>query len=281
MIKVEQIEVYNFEGAVRGMRNPLKSHHRSDTVFELMLRHGEEHARVETKIGKNDLGLMQKLYRAGTEHRKYLRQIFVSMDIIAPLYWWKEMDQYRINVTTNSCSTMHRLLSKPFEMEDFSFDRLPGYKINDKYKYADLVNVYEEVARPWIDTLNELRDAWFNEEDSDKKKHIWYAIIQLLPSSYNQRRTVTMNYENAVTIIHQRSGHKLDEWRDFCKTLERLPYLQEITRGEYGNTLITCKDCKHCKEKFFDDEKTYGKFCDISHIAMKSDDYCSKAVRRV
>lgn len=390
MIKVEKIETWGFEHAIRGMRNPKNSWDRSDSYFEDTID-------VNSKaysIGENDLNLMRQLYKGGSEHRKYLRQIFVSMDITAPLYWWKEMDQYRINVTTDSCSTMHRLLSKPFEMEDFSFDKLPGYKvnvkqfvpeiseemvakevwirydadydvscygrvrhnfknhyrllggskhkdgyifvtlhgkqiplhrivaklfhgqdykdglivnhidgnkqnnfannlewvtqsdnvkhsyenslqpkavstykgkfiqeersyirqlwengmmskreiakkynvshtcindiINDKYKYADSVNVYEEVARPWIDTLNELRDAWFNEENIDKKKHIWYAIIQLLPSSYNQKRTVTMNYENVVSIIRQRSGHKLDEWREFVEILKDLPYVREI-----------------------------------------------------
>lgn len=407
MIKVENIEPWGFEHAIRGMRNPMNSWDKSDS-FSCADRLTCEGCPCEgvddtcnstvgmegVIVGKNDLDLMRRLYKAGTEHRKYLRQIFVSMDITAPLYWWKEADTYRIGVTTNSCSTMHKLLSKPFEMDDFSFDKLPGYKINvkqfvpeiseemvakefwvridgeydvscygrirhnfknhyrllggskhkdgyifvalhgtqtplhrivaryfhgqdykeglvvnhidgnkqnnfadnlewvtqadnvkhsvenglqpkpvstykgkfskeerdcikqlwedglmskreiarkynvshtcvcdiinDKYKYADSVNVYEEVARPLVDTLNELRDAWFDEEDADKKKHIWYAIIQLLPSSYNQRRTVTMNYENVMNIIRQRTGHKLDEWNQFVETLKGLPYITEI-----------------------------------------------------
>ena len=127
MIKVENIETWGFKHAIRGMRNPMNSWEKSDSGYGW---DGEDEDIFV--VGENDMDLMQRLYKAGTEHRKYLRQIFVSMDITAPLYWWKEMDQYRINVTTNSCSTMHRLLSKPFEMEDFSFDKLPGYKINVK-----------------------------------------------------------------------------------------------------------------------------------------------------
>ena len=388
MIKVENVKTYNIGRAVYSARNPLNSWNKSDSDID------------DDILGEKDLELARKLYKAGTEHRKYLRQIFVTMDITAPLYWWKEADQYRINVTTNSCSTMHRLLSKPFEMEDFSFDELIGYKkqtkyfvpelsakmvakeiwvrydadydvscygrvrhnfddhyrllggskhkdgyifvtlhgkqiplhrivamlfhgqdyreglvvnhidcnkqnnfadnlewvtqsdnikhsfennlqpkkkstykgkftqkereyikrlwedgmmskreiarkynvshtcindiINEKYKYMEFVNVYEEVAIPWIDTLNELRDAWINEEDADKKKDIWYSIIQLLPSSYNQRRTITMNYENVMSIINQRSGHKLDEWNLLIDELRRLPYVNDI-RGDADN----------------------------------------------
>ena len=385
MLRVEKTEVFNLHGAVRGMRNPLNSWDKSDSRWETV---------SDYKIGESDLALMRKLYRAGTEHRKYLRQIFVCMDIIAPLYWWKEADQYRVGITTNSCSTMHKLLSKPFEMDDFSYDNLPGYKneirqfvpevdddmaaeeqwvaydqeyeasdcgrirhklkngyrilggskhkdgyifvtlhgkqiplhriiamlfckdgyeeglvvnhidgnkqnnfannlewvtqrenilhshannlqpvptktymgkfsteermkikkmwedglmsrreiakqygvshtcindiVNDKYKYVESVNVYEEAARPLVDMLNELRDAWIIEEDETKKKRIWYSIIQLLPSSYNQRRTVTMNYENVVTIIRQRTGHKLSEWSQLIAVLKGLPYVKEI-----------------------------------------------------
>lgn len=384
MIRITNIETWGWRHAIRGMRNPLNSWDKSDSTFN----------ENETYIGDADLDLMRRLYRAGTEHRKYLRQIFVSMDITAPLYWWKEMDQTRIGVTTNSCSTMHTLLSKPFEMGDFSFDKLPGYKaiikqfvpevtdemiageqwvsiddgeyavssygrvkhclkgydrilggskhkdyifvtihgkqnavhrlvakafhadsykeglvvnhidgnkynnfadnlewvtqkdnvkhsyennlkpkstktykgkfsaeerskikllwengemsrreiakrygvshtcindiINDKYKYADKVNLFEEVARPWVDTLNELRDSWLEEEDETNKKRIWYSIIQMLPSSFNQKRTITMNYENVVTIIKQREGHKLDEWKAVCDKFKTLPYVKEI-----------------------------------------------------
>ena len=388
MIKIQDIEVWGFEHAIRGMRNPKNSWDKSDSRYEY------DDCTQKFLIGDNDLDLMRRLYKGGSEHRKYLRQIFVSMDITAPLYWWKEMDQYRIGVTTDSCSTMHTLLARPFELDDFSFDKLPGYKseikqfvpeiseemvahekwvdvdegysvsnygrirhnfsdhyriiggskhrdgyifvtlrgkqvplhrivalafhsdkyreglvvnhidgnkqnnfannlewmtqsdnvrhsyennlqpkststykgkfsekerehikklwedglasmreiarrynvshscisavIHDKYKYADTVNQYKEIAVPWVDTLNELRDAWINEQDERKRKVIWYSIIQLLPSSYNQRRTITMNYENVVSMIRQRTGHKLDEWNEFVMVLEDLPYVREI-----------------------------------------------------
>ena len=161
-------------------------------------------------VGKNDLDLMRRLYKAGTEHRKYLRQIFVSMDITAPLYWWKEADTYRIGVTANSCSTMHKIHAKEFELDDFSHEHLTPVSI-------DYLNMT-------IGQLNVARDYFI----STKDKQAWWQMIQLLPSSYNQRRTVTMNYENVMTIIKQRSGHKLDEWNQFVETLKGLPYITEI-----------------------------------------------------
>ena len=402
MIKVENMEVFNFEGAIRGLRNPMNSWDKSDS-FSCADRLTCEGCPCEgvddtcnstvgmenVIVGKNDLDLMRRLYKAGTEHRKYLRQIFVSMDITAPLYWWKEADTYRIGVTTNSCSTMHRLTEKPFQISDFSFEHLlgkdereyfdpeiynikeiwrtiekyPNYMISNlgnvwskrrekqlkpcvnssnykkyvlsgknvyahrlvaeafipnpnnlpevnhkdgnkwnnyvenlewvtknenalhafenglrtidgytRYKVAktsrrfstkdieDIKTLFEDgyskkeiaekyncsdsvicniingntyiqidlspydVARLTIDHLNQLRDIYL--ETKDKK--YWWQMIQLLPSSYNQRRTVTMNYENVVTIIKQRSGHKLDEWNQFVKTLKGLPYVSEI-----------------------------------------------------
>ena len=211
MIKVEIVEVWGFEHAIRGMRNPMNSWDKSDTVFELMLRHGNEHARIETKIGPNDLKLMRQLYKGGSEHRKYLRQIFVSMDITAPLYWWKEMDQYKVGTVTDSCSTMHKIHVKEFTLDDFSHEHL--------------LQVAGDSLIGTIDTLNVYRVFFL--ETKDKK--YWYNMIQLLPSSYNQRRTVTMNYENVVNMIHQREFHKLDEWREFVKILKGLPYIKEIT----------------------------------------------------
>lgn len=380
MIKVENIATWGFKAAIRGMRNPLNSWDKSDSYIEL----------CDVIVGDADLTLMQKLFKGGSEHRKYLRQIFVSMDIVAPLYWYLEFDTYKIGVTSNSCSKMHKLLEKPFEMKDFSFDKLAGYKneieqfkpevdtfkevwhdfgndyavsdygrichfkngtnkilngslhqdgyifvtimgrqypvhrlvaeafipnpegksfvnhidgnkqnnqfsnlewctqseniihavknnlqpkglstykgkftaeqrqqikdeynssyiskrqlakkwgvshtciadiLNDKYKYVENINLYAEVAKPLIDTLNELRDLYLSCEDAETKKQIWYSILQLLPESYNQRRTVTLNYENVVTMIKQRENHKLDEWRSFIKLLNELPYIKEI-----------------------------------------------------
>lgn len=385
MIKVENLDAWGFEHAIRGMRNPLNSWDKGDSNFV-----DYDICPLVYDIGKNDLDLMRRLYKAGSEHRKYLRQIFVSMDIIAPLYWWKEMDQYRINVTTNSCSTMHRLTEKPFQISDFSFEHLlgkdereyfdleidgieevwrtieqyPNYMISNlgnvwskrrekqlkpcvnssnykkyvlsgknvyahrlvaeafipnpnnlpeinhkdgnkwnnyvenlewvtksenalhafenglrtidgytRYKVAqtahrfstkdieDIKILFEDgyskkeiaekyncansvicnilngntyiqidlspydVARLIIDHLNQLRDIYLKTKD----KEIWWQMIQLLPSSYNQKRTVTMNYENVMTIIKQRTGHKLDEWNDFVKILTNLPYVKEIT----------------------------------------------------
>lgn len=213
MIKVENIDFWGFEHAIRGMRNPMNSWEKSDSIK--CYTNGNCPGICKNNdcgwcIGKNDLDLMRKLYKAGTEHRKYLRQIFVSMDITAPLYWWKEMDQYRINVTTNSCSTMHKIHAKPFRFDDFS--------------HEFLIAPSEQVMIKLIEMLNCCRDEY----TKTKNKNYWYQMIQLLPSSYNQKRTITMTYENVVTIIKQRSGHKLTEWEDFCRILKELPYIEEI-----------------------------------------------------
>ena len=199
MLKVEHLEVWGFEHAVRGMRNPMNSWDKSDSVHD--------------HVGDNDLNLMHRLYSAGSEHRKYLRQIFVSLDITAPLYWWKEFDTYKVGTVANSCSTMHKIAAKEFEIEDFS---------NEHLNYNSF-RTLEELIR----YLNSVRD-WYNET---KNKDAWWQMIQLLPTSYNQKRTVTMNYENVITIIKQRTGHKLDEWKTLIDSLEELPYIKEITNG--------------------------------------------------
>ena len=204
MIKVGNIDVWGFEHAVRGMRNPLNSWSKSDSYFEDTI----DVISKAYSIGENDLSLMRRLYKAGPEHRKYLRQIFVSMDITAPLYWWKEMDQYRINVTTNSCSTMHKIAAKEFEVDDFSYEHL--------FSLGTLRMVIED--------LNFNRSKYLE----TKNKDYWWQLIQLLPSSYNQKRTITMNYENVVSMIKQRTGHKLDEWNEFVEVLKSLPYVKEI-----------------------------------------------------
>ena len=379
MIKIENIDVYGFEAAIRGARNPMNSWDRMDTCYN----------NGEFEIGENDYKLLKNLTIAGPEHRKWNRMVTVTMDITAPMYWFSEYDTYKVGTVANSTSKMHKLLSKPFEMSDFSFDHLTGYKnevkqfippidelneewkdiqygykisnqgrvknpqgkilggsthkdsyrfvtikgkqipihrivaenfienkydkpfvnhkdgnkmnnsvdnlewvtqqeniqhsyknklqpstvktykgkftneqrqqikdeynntdiskrqlalkynvshtcicdiINDKYKYADKVNTYEEVARPLVDTLNELRDMWFREEDETVKKEIWYNILQLLPNSYNQKRTVHLNYEVLGTMYKQRRHHKLSEWQVFCDTIKTLPYSEFITR---------------------------------------------------
>ena len=379
MIKIENIDVYGFEAAIRGARNPMNSWDRMDSCYN----------NGEFEIGENDYKLLKNLTIAGPEHRKWNRMVTVTMDITAPMYWFSEYDTYKVGTVANSTSKMHKLLSKPFEMSDFSFDHLTGYRnevkqfippidelneewkdiqygykisnqgrvknpqgkilggsthkdsyrfvtikgkqipihrivaenfienkydkpfvnhkdgnkmnnsvdnlewvtqqeniqhsyknklqpstvktykgkftdeqrqqikdeynntdisrrqlalkynvshtcicdiINDKYKYADKVNTYEEVARPLVDTLNELRDMWFREEDETVKKEIWYNILQLLPNSYNQKRTVHLNYEVLGTMYKQRRHHKLSEWQVFCDTIKTLPYSEFITR---------------------------------------------------
>ena len=379
MIKIENIDVYGFEAAIRGARNPMNSWDRMDSCYN----------NGEFEIGENDYKLLKNLTIAGPEHRKWNRMVTVTMDITAPMYWFSEYDTYKVGTVANSTSKMHKLLSKPFEMSDFSFDHLTGYKnevkqfippidelneewkdiqygykisnqgrvknpqgkilggsthkdsyrfvtikgkqipihrivaenfienkydkpfvnhkdgnkmnnsvdnlewvtqqeniqhsyknklqpsavktykgkftdeqrqqikdeynntdisrrqlalkynvshtcicdiINDKYKYADKVNTYEEVARPLVDTLNELRDMWFREEDEAVKKEIWYNILQLLPNSYNQKRTIHLNYEVLGTMYKQRRHHKLSEWQVFCDTIKTLPYSEFITR---------------------------------------------------
>ena len=213
MIKVENIDTWGFEHAIRGMRNPLNSWDRSDSSFEESVPdYAMDTARTYpcVKIGENDLTLMRKLFAAGHPHRKYLRQIFVAMDIIAPLYWWKEFDTYKVGTTANSCSTMHKIAAKEFELSDFSTEHLVGLSI------AALQGV--------LDVMNLERKHFLVTHDKD----CWWQLIQLLPSSYNQRRTVSMTYENVMNMLDYREGHKLDEWREFCKILKQLPYVNEI-----------------------------------------------------
>lgn len=398
MIKIEHTEVVGFEHAIRGMRNPLNSWDKSDSYYTY-IEDAEtlQRAPFEFFVGDNDLELMKKLCKAGTDHRKFMRMITVYVDVTAPLYWWAEYDTYKVGTVRNSCSKMHKLLSRPFEMSDFSFDKLVGYRnevkqfrppidedmvanevwvdidkeysvsnfgrvkhkftdhyrlisgsihsdgyvfvtlhgeqialhrliaktfhrdsyhnnlvvnhidgnkqnnfadnlewvtqqenvqhshdngfqpkgiitytgkftaeqreeikrlwdsgekskreiarmygvshtcitdiISDKYRYAEKTNVFEEVARPIVDTLNELRDSYLNCDDADSKRIIWYSILQLLPESYNQKATLMLNYEVLANIYHSRKAHKLDEWRDFCRWVESLPYSEIITGG--------------------------------------------------
>lgn len=226
MIKVEKVKVFNIEGAIRGMRNPLNSWDKSDSMEDFPDCWACPHEGTPkcnqsqpecTVIGSNDLDLMQRLYRGGTEHRKYLRQIFITMDIVSPLYWWKEFDTYKIGTVANSCSTMHKIHAKRFEREDFSIEHLCNSEQHHWLICMDNV----------ISALNVAREKYLETKD----KHYWWQMIQLLPSSYNQRRTISMNYENVMNIINQREHHKLDEWVELVKILKELPYIKEI-RGE-------------------------------------------------
>lgn len=222
MLKVEHLEAWGFKHAVRGMRNPHNSWDRSDTWAD------KSTGKEVVMVGDSDLSLMRKLYKAGTEHRKYLRQIFVSMDITAPLYWWKQFDTYKVGVTTDSCSTMHTLMNKEFKSDDFSFDNL-------------LKGPNEDYVEELLDCLNDVREAYINYDSlveewgnnyNLSKSDIQLALYEMLPSAYNQKRTVTMNYENVFNIIQQRKNHKLKEWNTLIDELLTLPYVTDILGKE-------------------------------------------------
>lgn len=223
MIKVEINEVMGIHSAMHGMRNPLNSWKKGDTIFdeESMCEFdgcsgfSDDAIMSGVVVGENDKALARKLIDAGPSHRKFMRQIFVSMDITAPLYWWKEFDTYKVGTTANSCSTMHTITNKEFTIDDFSHDKM--FVITEQ-RLEDIVSL-----------INSLRTLYLKTEDPERKKKYWYSIIQLLPSSYNQLRTVTMSYENLRNMYEQRKSHKLDEWRDFCSTIELLPYSNWIT----------------------------------------------------
>ena len=248
MIKVENIEVWGFEHAIRGARNPLNSWERSDSepAFHALenfaaddpmgdkYRYWNEKYDLNFKLGPNDLDLMQRLYKAGPEHRKYLRQIFVAMDITAPLYWWKEFDTYKIGTVSNSCSTMHKIHAKEFVPEDFSIEHLYNYDNNHNFAIISVEgNQCWYSPKKFISMLCEMLNYYRKQFIESKNKDDWWQMIQLLPSSYNQKRTITMNYENVMTMIKQRSGHKLDEWNTFVDILKtKLPYLQSIMGEE-------------------------------------------------
>ena len=205
MIKLERTSVMNLENAMRGARNPLNSWHRMDSAYD------EDGNYV---LGPNDLDLAGRLRRAGSDHRKFIRQIFVSVDITAPMYWWKEYDTYKVATVANSTSTMHRIHKKAFELEDFSCDHMTPETL--------------EFMRTVISRLEQIRQKYLE----TKSKEDWYGLIQLLPSSYNQMRTCTLNYETLVNIYYARQNHKLAEWHEFCAWIRSLPYAREIILAE-------------------------------------------------
>ena len=219
MIKVDNVAIWGFKHAIRGMRNPLNSWDKSDSYFE-------DDIDVNSKafsLGENDLDLMKRLFNAGPEYRKYLRQIFVSMDITAPLYWWKEFDTYKVGTVANSCSTMHKIAAKEFELDDFSHEHLEPLYFQDGNIACDGYD-FKQNLKDTIRNLNMARKMY----NETKDKRYWWQMIQLLPTSYNQKRTVTMNYENVITMINQRTNHKLDEWNDFVAILKDFRYVKEL-----------------------------------------------------
>lgn len=214
MIKIENIEVFGWESAIRGMRNPMNSWDKSDSVYGTYWGDIDGHVcsdRDGFSIGSNDLDLMKKLIAAGSDHSKFMRMINVTLDITAPLYWWKEFDTYKVGTVRNSCSTMHKIHSKEFTLDDFSHEHLNDGSLN--------------ILDMTIYHLNAYRDEFLRTND----KNDWWQMIQLLPSSYNQRATVQLTYAVLRNMYHSRKNHKLDEWRAFCKWIESLPYSELIT----------------------------------------------------
>lgn len=212
MIKIENVDVFGFEAAIRGMRNPLNSWDKSDSGYVTEYDEGGFDAEFY-KIGDNDLDLMKKLIAAGSDHSKFMRMINVTCDITAPLYWWKEFDTYKVGTVRNSCSTMHKIHEKEFTLDDFSHEHLNDGSLN--------------ILDMTIYHLNAYRDEFLRTND----KNDWWQMIQLLPSSYNQRATVQLNYAVLRNMYHGRKYHKLDCWRAFCNWIESLPYSELITWG--------------------------------------------------
>ena len=246
MIRIEKVSIHGLEETIRGMRNPMNSWDKSDSGIckggddgigcencakEVLCEHTYDHS---FQLGKADHELMMKLAAGGPVHAKYRRMITVYLDITAPLYWWKEFDTYKVGTVANSCSTMHKIQAKEFTIEDFSHEHLlnvPGEGVLPPLA----------VLKTTIDTLNAYRTLYLGELMSDgsisipeNRKEIWWQMIQLLPSSYNQKRTIMLNYEVLVGIYRWRKDHKLDEWREFCRWIEQLPYSEIITCNVKG-----------------------------------------------
>lgn len=212
MITIEKGEISGVKAAVRGMRNPMNSWDLSDSVFYAYTGPDSQNY----ILGEKDLDLMKRLIKAGPDHRKFLRMIHATMDITAPLYWWKEFDTYKVGTVANSCSTMHKIHAKEFTIDDFSHEHL----------YPNHISALKE----WIWMMNSAREEYLE----TKEKEDWWQMIQLLPSSYNQKRTVSMNYEVLLHIYLSRFGHKLDEWNIFCQWIEDLPYFKDILTAVKG-----------------------------------------------
>lgn len=264
MIKIENVQICGWEPTIRGMRNPLNSWSKSDTFCGDMQCHecpdnqkcefyhhdldgGMPYRNTRTNfhdyIGPNDKGLMERLAKGGPAHAKYRRFITVYLDIVAPLYWWKEFDTYKVGTDSNSCSTMHKIADKEFALDDFSHEHLVDQQ--DTYVYSETCEEFigpKETLMVIVDMLNETRRMYL--ETKDKK--YWWQMIQLLPSSYNQRRTIKLNYETLYRIYHDRKGHKLDEWNEFCAWIESLPLSEVITgpkiEGKQDSPWIPCTD---------------------------------------
>lgn len=236
MIKIENIETFGWEAAIRGMRNPMNSWDKSDsgwssdwpyTIDPSVKGHifvdSDDEGYMELAIGPNDQNLMMTLRNAGTDHRKFMRMITVYLDITAPLYWWKEFDTYKVGTVANSCSTMHKIADKEFSVDDFSHEHLISDEAIPRRVYSA-----KTMLEATVENLNRFRELYLKTKD----KKYWWQMIQLLPTSYNQRRTIMLNYEVLANIYKSRKNHRLDEWRDFCETIKTLPYSGLITGKE-------------------------------------------------
>ena len=243
MLKIENVDIYGWEAAIRGMRNPLESYNKSDSAFQ----HGDDYLTINDDtadsefiaeqiasgrlyerafIGPNDYKLMQNLCKGGSEESKWRRFVHVTCDITAPLYFYKQLDVYRAGVEKNSCSTMHKIHAKEFTRDDFSCDKLiSADEYFDELPNGLIVGDFDKALEVTIMALNDARELYLQTKD----KKFWYQMIQLLPSSYNQRRTYEFNYESLANIYRQRKSHKLDEWHQFCDWEKELPYSEFIT----------------------------------------------------
>lgn len=253
MLKLEHTDVIGWEAAIRGMRNPMNSWEKTDSAFfgcidvttsdDIARGDYPKYTKPCTVIGPNDLDLMTRLRNAGTDHRKFMRMITVYVDITAPLYWWKEFDTYKVGTVANSCSTMHKIAAKEFEPSDFSDEHLDdiwGYEpevrdmapVIEFETHTDKITNYllgpDDILNLTIKMLNRCRDLY----NQTKEKTYWWQMIMLLPSSYNQKRTIMLNYEVLANIYKSRKNHKLDEWHTFCDWIETLPYSELITGNE-------------------------------------------------
>ena len=244
MLKIEETEVVGWKAAIRGMRNPMNSWEQSDSGHcqRDLARDCTTCVHRDTgysactaghfDVGPRDYDLMTRLRNAGTDHRKFMRMLIVYLDITAPLYWWKEYDTYKVGTVANSCSTMHKIAAKEFTLDDFSHEHL-GVLIPAELNDGEEVfqNLWIESLKRTIEDLNIARGFYIREQNSDLKKKYWLQMIQLLPSSYNQKRTIMLNYEVLANIYKSRRNHKLDEWHTFCNWIEGLPYSDLITGG--------------------------------------------------
>ncbi len=258
MIKFENVVLASpeqMEFIIEGMRNPMNSWKKSDSHIDSDL-----YSLDNIEIGSNDLSLMQRLSNAGTEHRKYMRMMPVYVRITAPLYWWKEFDTYKVGTVANSCSTMHKIAEKEFTLEDFSCEHLNRIGTSSLWDIINILNISRTLYLEGGDYKGEHYCA--------KDKQVWWQMIQLLPSSYNQTRNVKLNYEVLANIYRQRKNHKLDEWREFCKWIETLPYSELIT-GKYVHTKNDCVECIYYNQPY--NQTSFGTEAPVCHICKVHD----------